>query len=163
MRRISSIGAFLRSAVPALPVHWSANVFVGACLVAIGTFTAAQVPEQTSPSPHQTKAKAKEVESGSCGAKSDALGSRIRGSAPRDASGYPERVSEETGEKALATNLTLQAPSPADSARNEAQGDEPATDVHQESREEPARPQARSPQQCTLSKGSRETERVPPR
>jgi hypothetical protein len=162
-----SIGA-LRTVVLSLGTHWSTNVFLWLGLAAISTFTAAQVPAQASPAPHQAEAiKAnakKEAESGSCVAKSDARADRIQGAAPRDAGGNAEKVSEESDGGASAANLTLHTASTTDSTINDVQGDDLETDIHQESRsEEPARPNPLSPQQCTLSKGSREKEHVPPR
>jgi hypothetical protein len=158
--------AELRSAALSLRVHSVANVLIGACFAAISTFTVAQVPAQTSASPQQAKADeakaGKQGESAACSTKADALASRIRQSAQQDAGENPEKMSEENGEGASAANLTLRAPSTTDSTRKEVHGAEPATDVEQESHsEERARPNTGSPQQCTLSKGSRETEHVP--
>ncbi len=165
MRRRFRMGE-LRSALLTLRVHRGSNVLIGACFLAICTFSVVQVPAQTSPSPQQAKAHeakaGKEGEYGACSAKADALASRIRESAARDAGEYPEKISEENGEGASAANLTLQAPPTEDSTRKEVGGGEPATDVRQESHsEKPARPNTGSPQQCTLSKDSRETEHIP--
>jgi hypothetical protein len=165
MKRRFSMGT-LGSAALALPFRSSANVFVLACLATISTFTAARVPAPASP--HQAKAnQAKsenEAESESCPTKPDALADRIEAPATRDASGDPEKVSEESESGASAANLTLKAPSTTDSMIDEGQDNAPETDNRQESHgKELRRPDARSPQQCTLSKGSRETEHVPPR
>lgn len=156
----------LSCAGPTSWAHWGANMLVGACFVAISAFTVAQVPAQTSPPPQQAKANGvkagKQGESGACDAKADALASRIRESAARDADEYPEKISEENREGTPATNLTLQARSTEDSTSKEVRGGEPATDVRQQSHsEESSRPNTGSPQQCTLSKGSRETEHAP--
>jgi hypothetical protein len=154
------------SVVPTLRAHWGANMLAGACFVAMSTFTVAQVPAQTSPPPQQAKANevkaGKQGESGACDAKADALASRIRESDARDAGEYPEKMSEENREGTSATNLILQDRSTEDSTSKEVRGGEPATDVGQQSHsEESARPNTGSPQQCTLSKGSRETEHAP--
>jgi hypothetical protein len=155
-----------RRAVLSLRFPWGGNVLIAACFVAISIFTAAQVPAHEPPSPQQAKAdeaKAeKEGESGACSANADALASRIRESAAREAGEHLEKISEENGEGASATNLTLQAPPTRDSTRKKVQGGEPAADVRQEShREEPGRLNTGSPRQCTLGKGSRETELSP--
>lgn len=165
MRRRFRMGE-LRSALLTLRVHRGSNVLIGACFLAICTFSVVQVPAQTSPSPQQAKANeakaGKQGEAEACGAKADALASRARESAARDAGEYTEKMSEENGEGASAANLTLHAPSAGDSTRREVGGGEPARDVRQESHSvEPARPNSGSPQQCTLSKESRETEHVP--
>jgi hypothetical protein len=164
-RRRFGIGE-LRSAVVTLRVHWGANVLIGACFVAISTFTAAQAPAQASQSPQQANANeakaGKKSESAACVAKSDDLASPNRESAQREAGENSERISsEENGEATSGTNLTLRAPSTTDSTSEKVQGGEPAADVHQESHSEvPAHSNAVSPQQCTASKGSRETEHV---
>jgi hypothetical protein len=154
------------SAVLSLPFRSSANVFILACLATISTFAAAQVPAQSSS--HQAKANQarseKQAESESCRAKPDASADRIKGPAARDTSGDPGKVTEETESRASAANLTLQVPPTTDSMIDEGQGEGPETDDRQESRsKELGRPNARRTQQCTLSKGSRETEHVPPR
>jgi hypothetical protein len=163
MRGRFSIGK-LRSAALTLLARWGANVFIGACFLAISTFTASQVPAPTSPSSRQGRgnvAKAgKEVDRGSCDAKANDLANPAQ-ETPREADGYQEKISSENGEP---TNLTLHASSPEDSSGNDAQGGEPTTDVRRESySEEPARLNTESPKQCTVSKGSRETEPVNPR
>jgi hypothetical protein len=166
MRGRFSIGAF-RNGVLALRLHRGANVLVWTSLAAVSTFTAAQVPIKAPPSsPHQAeanKAKAqKEAESGSCSDKSDALADRIQEPAPRDVDGNAGKVSEESkgGASATKSKLALQASSTTDSMINGVQSDESETNVH---REEPAGPNPGSPQQCTLRKGSRQTEPASPR
>jgi len=156
----------LRGELLTLRVRWGANVIIGACFVVMSTFTAAQALAQTSPSSPQANANEangeKKGDSEACVAKTDASASRIPGPAARDVGEYPEKISEENGDAASATNLTLQAPSATDSTGKAVQGGEPVSDVRQESQsEDPTRRNPGSPQQCTLGKGSRDTEHVP--
>lgn len=156
----------LRGEPLTLRVHWGANVLIGACFVVMSTFTAARAVAQTSPSSPQAQANeanaGKKGDSEACVAKPDASAGQIPGPAARDAREYPETISEENGDAASATNLTLQAPSTTDSAKKDVQSGEPASDVPQESQsEESTRRNPGSPQQCTLSKGPRETDHVP--
>jgi hypothetical protein len=156
----------LRNGVLTMRVDWGANLLIGVCFIAISAFTAAQAPAQTSSSPLQTKANEtkaeKESVSGACDTKANDLASRIQESAAQNAGEYPDKMSEGNGKGASATNLTLKTQSTTESTTKEVEGGEPAMEVRQASRsEESARPNTNSPQQCTVSKGSRETEHVP--